>query len=90
VDKLNKEINASFTDAKMKAWFGESAAEPLPSSPSDFGQFIAAETGRNVKKVVNLLPRRIDHRGSTEQTSSQLPLAAQTQLIHDRHGHRSS
>ena len=58
VDKLNKEINAAFTDAKMKARFAEIGGEPLPGSPSDFGKFIAAETEKweKVVKFAGLKP----------------------------------
>jgi len=44
VDKLNKEINAALADPKMKARLADLGATALPSSPADFGKFIADET----------------------------------------------
>jgi tripartite-type tricarboxylate transporter receptor subunit TctC len=43
VDGLNKEINAVFTDAKMKARFDELGGTAIGGSPADFGRFITAE-----------------------------------------------
>ena len=44
VEKLNKAINAGFTDPAMKARFADLGATTLPGSPADFGKLIAAET----------------------------------------------
>jgi tripartite-type tricarboxylate transporter receptor subunit TctC len=44
IDKLNREINASLADPKMKARLAELGGEPLSGSPSAFGTFIAEET----------------------------------------------
>jgi tripartite-type tricarboxylate transporter receptor subunit TctC len=44
VERLNKEINASFNDAAMKTRFAAIAGEMMPGSPADFGKLIAAET----------------------------------------------
>jgi tripartite-type tricarboxylate transporter receptor subunit TctC len=44
VEKLNKEINASLADAKMKARLAELGGDVLALSPADFGKFIADET----------------------------------------------
>ncbi len=44
VDKLNKEINASLADPKMKARIADLGATVLPGSPADFGKLIAGET----------------------------------------------
>jgi tripartite-type tricarboxylate transporter receptor subunit TctC len=44
VNKLNREINASLADPKLKAQFEVLGSSVFPSSPSDFGQHIAAET----------------------------------------------
>jgi tripartite-type tricarboxylate transporter receptor subunit TctC len=44
VDKLNKEINAGLADPKLKARFADLGAAVFPSSPTDFGKFIADET----------------------------------------------
>src|SRR5262245_26396741 len=44
IDKLNREINASLADSKMKARLFDMGATPFVSSPADFAKFIAAET----------------------------------------------
>jgi tripartite-type tricarboxylate transporter receptor subunit TctC len=44
VDKLNKEINAAFTNTAMKARFADAGGEPLAGSPGEFGKLIADET----------------------------------------------
>jgi tripartite-type tricarboxylate transporter receptor subunit TctC len=44
IDRLNKEINASFGDPTMKARFAEAGGEPLAGSPEAFGKLIADET----------------------------------------------
>jgi tripartite-type tricarboxylate transporter receptor subunit TctC len=44
IDRLNKEINASFNDATMKARFSEAGGEPLAGSPDAFGKLITDET----------------------------------------------
>jgi tripartite-type tricarboxylate transporter receptor subunit TctC len=44
IDKLNKEINAAFADAAMKARLADIGGVPLPGSPSDFGKLIADQT----------------------------------------------
>ncbi|MGE5780427.1 MAG: Bug family tripartite tricarboxylate transporter substrate binding protein, partial [Hyphomicrobiales bacterium] len=44
VDKLNKEINASLAEPKIKARLAEWGATALPGSPADFGKLIAEET----------------------------------------------
>src|SRR5262245_16114584 len=51
VDKLNKEINAALADPKMKARLADLGATALPSSPADFGKFIADETEKWGKVV---------------------------------------
>jgi tripartite-type tricarboxylate transporter receptor subunit TctC len=51
VDKLNREINAAIADPAMKARFAAIGGEPLPGSPGEFGQLIAAETGKWGKVV---------------------------------------
>src|SRR5262245_3169108 len=50
VDRLNTEINAAFTDSKMKTQFAELGAS-LPGSPADFGKLIAEETEKWAKVV---------------------------------------
>jgi tripartite-type tricarboxylate transporter receptor subunit TctC len=44
IDRLNKEINASFADPTMKARFAEAGGEPLAGSPDAFGKLIMDET----------------------------------------------
>jgi tripartite-type tricarboxylate transporter receptor subunit TctC len=52
IDRLNMEINAALADPKLKARFADLGLTVFPpSSPSDFGRFIAAET-ENWGKVI--------------------------------------
>jgi tripartite-type tricarboxylate transporter receptor subunit TctC len=51
IDKLNKEINAGLADPKLKARFAELGAAVFPSSPADYGEFIAKETEKWGKVV---------------------------------------
>ena len=51
IEKLNKEINAALADPKMKARLADLGATALPSSPADFGKFIADETEKWGKVV---------------------------------------
>jgi tripartite-type tricarboxylate transporter receptor subunit TctC len=51
VDKLNREINAVLTDAKLKARLVELGGQPSPGTPADFGKFIASETDKWGKVV---------------------------------------
>jgi tripartite-type tricarboxylate transporter receptor subunit TctC len=44
VDKLNREINAGFADAKIKARIRDLDGNVLAGSPADFGKIIAEET----------------------------------------------
>jgi tripartite-type tricarboxylate transporter receptor subunit TctC len=56
VDKLNKEINATLADPRMKARFADLSFTVLPGSPAEFGQFIAEDTEkwREVVKFAGL------------------------------------
>jgi tripartite-type tricarboxylate transporter receptor subunit TctC len=56
IDKLNKEINAALADSKMKARFADLGAVVFPSSPAEFGKFIADETEKwgKVVRAANL------------------------------------
>jgi tripartite-type tricarboxylate transporter receptor subunit TctC len=58
IEKLNKEINAALTDAKMKARIAELGGTVLPGSPADFATFIATETEKWAKviKFANIRP----------------------------------
>jgi tripartite-type tricarboxylate transporter receptor subunit TctC len=51
IDRLNREVNAAFGDATMKARFAESGGEPLAGSPGDFGKLIADETEKWAKVI---------------------------------------
>jgi tripartite-type tricarboxylate transporter receptor subunit TctC len=51
VEQLNKEINASLADPKLKARLAELGGTPLVGSPADFGKFIAEETEKWGKVV---------------------------------------
>jgi tripartite-type tricarboxylate transporter receptor subunit TctC len=58
IDKLNKEINAALADPKIKTRIAELGATVFPSSPSEFGRFIAAETEKwsKVIRAANIKP----------------------------------
>jgi tripartite-type tricarboxylate transporter receptor subunit TctC len=43
IEKLNREMNASLADPKMKARFADLAGTPIPGSPADFGKLLAVE-----------------------------------------------
>jgi tripartite-type tricarboxylate transporter receptor subunit TctC len=51
IDRLNKEINASLGDPKIKARLTELGGTALPGSPGDFGKLIAEETEKWGKVV---------------------------------------
>ncbi len=51
VERLNKEINAAFSDAGMKAKFADTGAIMLPGSPAEFGKMLAAETEKWAKVI---------------------------------------
>jgi tripartite-type tricarboxylate transporter receptor subunit TctC len=51
VDKLNKEINASLTDPKMKARIVDLGGDVLALSPAEFGELIAEDTEKWGKVV---------------------------------------
>jgi tripartite-type tricarboxylate transporter receptor subunit TctC len=51
VGRLNKEINAAFDDAAMKARFAAIAGELMPGSPADFGKLMSDETEKWSKVV---------------------------------------
>ncbi len=44
VNQLNKEINASLADPRLKARFADLGASVFPVSPAEFGKFMAEET----------------------------------------------
>ncbi len=51
IDRLNKEINATLADPKIRARFADLDGTVLPGSPADFGKRIAGET-ENWGKVI--------------------------------------
>jgi len=51
IEKLNKEINAAFTDPAMKAHLLEIGDTALPGSPADFGRLMAGETAKWAKVI---------------------------------------
>jgi tripartite-type tricarboxylate transporter receptor subunit TctC len=51
VDRLNKEVSAGLADSKLKTRFADLGGTVLPSSPADFGKFIAEETEKWAKVV---------------------------------------
>jgi len=58
IDKLNREINAGLSDAKIKARFVDMGAATLPGSPADFGKLIVDETEKWAKviRAANIKP----------------------------------
>jgi len=56
IDRLNREINAGLSDAKMKARLRELSATTFGGSPSDFARYIADETEKwgKVVRTANL------------------------------------
>jgi tripartite-type tricarboxylate transporter receptor subunit TctC len=51
VDKLNKAINAGFSDPKFKARLADLGGDGMPGTPADFTKVIADETGKWGKVV---------------------------------------
>jgi len=51
IDTLNREINAGLVDPNVKARLAELGYEPFPSSPADFGKFLADDTEKWAKVV---------------------------------------
>jgi tripartite-type tricarboxylate transporter receptor subunit TctC len=51
VEVLNREINAALADPKVNARLADLGLMPKPTSPSDFGTFIAAETEKWAKVI---------------------------------------
>jgi tripartite-type tricarboxylate transporter receptor subunit TctC len=51
VERLNKETNAAFADAAMKARFAAISGEPIEGTPAQFGKLIADETEKWAKVV---------------------------------------
>ena len=53
VERLNKEANAAFADAAMKARFAAISGEPIEGTPDQFGKLVADETGKWAKVVTS-------------------------------------
>jgi tripartite-type tricarboxylate transporter receptor subunit TctC len=51
IDRLNREINAAFTDPTMKARLLDTGGAVLPGSPADFGRLMAGETDKWAKVI---------------------------------------
>ena len=58
IDKLNKEINAALADPRIRARIAELGAAAFPTSPSEFGKFVADETEKWAKviRTANIKP----------------------------------
>jgi tripartite-type tricarboxylate transporter receptor subunit TctC len=52
VDKLNMEINAGLADSKLKAQFADLGSVPSPTTPAEFGKFIADKTEKWTKVIL--------------------------------------
>jgi len=51
VERLNREINAAFADAAMKARLTDTGGMPLPGTPAEFAKVLADETEKWGKVV---------------------------------------
>jgi tripartite-type tricarboxylate transporter receptor subunit TctC len=51
LDRLNKEINASLADPKLRARLADLGGTPLVGSPADFGKLISEETEKWAKVI---------------------------------------
>jgi tripartite-type tricarboxylate transporter receptor subunit TctC len=51
VGTLNKEINAAFADANMVARITDLGGQPMPTTPAEFGKFLAGETAKWAKVI---------------------------------------
>jgi tripartite-type tricarboxylate transporter receptor subunit TctC len=58
VETLNKAINATLTDPKMKARFTDLGVVPLANSPAEFGNYIVQYTEKwgKVIRAANIKP----------------------------------
>ena len=58
VNKLNNEINAALADPQLKARLVDLGGTVIAGSPSDFGNFVAAETEKwgKVVRAANIKP----------------------------------
>ena len=51
IERLNKEINATIAEPKIKAKIADAGGTPLPGSPADFARLIVEETEKWAKVV---------------------------------------
>jgi tripartite-type tricarboxylate transporter receptor subunit TctC len=51
IEKLNREVNASLQDPKVKAKLAELGGVEMPGTPDDFGKVIVAETDKWAKVI---------------------------------------
>jgi tripartite-type tricarboxylate transporter receptor subunit TctC len=51
IERLNRELNAGLNDAGVKARLAELGAEPVPTTPEQFGAYVAAETEKWAKVI---------------------------------------
>lgn len=51
ISMLNREINAALVNPKVKARLADLGVLPMPTTPSEFGTFIAAETSKWAKVI---------------------------------------
>jgi tripartite-type tricarboxylate transporter receptor subunit TctC len=51
IDKLNREINVGLADPKLKARFSQLGDIPMPMTPAEFGNLVAADTEKLAKVV---------------------------------------
>ena len=58
IDKLNKQINSSLADSKLKSKLSSLGATVLPVSPAEFAKFIEADSAKwaKVVKFANIKP----------------------------------
>ena len=57
VDRLNREINAAFTDPVMKARLLDTGGAILPGSSADFRRLMAEETEKWAKVIKAYTPK---------------------------------
>jgi tripartite-type tricarboxylate transporter receptor subunit TctC len=57
IDRLNREINAAFSDPAMRARLLDTGGAVLPGSPADFGRLMAEETGKWASVIKASSPR---------------------------------
>jgi tripartite-type tricarboxylate transporter receptor subunit TctC len=58
IERINREVNAALADPRIKAQLADLGNAPLPGSPADFGNLVAAEAEKWAKviRTANLKP----------------------------------